>query len=154
MPRLNIPDRFNLARCCLERSALATPDKTALIVVGNADRPEMAERWTYAALDHAVRCVAAGLLAEGLVPGDRLMLRLPNTSDYALLFLGAISAGLVPIPVSSQLTESEIGFLVEDSAAAAIARIGSSAPTVPPGCKIVDDETIARLKASPPLADR
>ncbi len=51
--------------------------------------------------------VAAGLLAEGLVPGDRLMLRLPNTSDYALLFLGAISAGLVPIPISSQLTESE-----------------------------------------------
>ena len=110
-----------------QRSALATPDKTALIVVGDVDRPEQAERWTYAALDRAVRSVAAGLLAEGLVPGDRLMLRLPNTSDYALLFLGAISAGLVPIPISSQLTESEAGFLLEDSGAAAIAQIGSLA---------------------------
>ena len=154
MPQFNIPDRFNLARHCLEHSALATPEKTALIVVGDVDRPEMAERWTYAELDRAVRSAGAGLLAEGLVPGDRLMLRLPNTSDYALLFLGAISAGLVPIPISPQLTESEAGFLLEDSGAAAIAQIGSQAlATVPPGCRIVDEEIIARLKASPPLAD-
>ena len=148
MPQLNIPDRFNLARYCLERSALATPEKTALIVVGDVDRPDLAERWTYTALDRAVRSVAAGLLAEGLAPGDRLMLRLqdrawrpahaslPNTSDYALLFLGAISAGLVPIPISSQLTESEAGFLLEDSGAAAIAQIGSPILlSVPPDCK-------------------
>ena len=154
MPPLDIPDRFNLARHCIGRAALTTPDKTALIVVDDASAPEKAERWTYAALDRAVRSVAAGLLAEGLVPGDRLMLRLPNTSDYALLFLGAISAGLVPIPISSQLTESEASLLLEDSGAVAIAQIGSPAlRSMPPGCKILDEETIARLKASPPLAD-
>ena len=79
-------------------------------------------------LDRAVRSVAAGLLAEGLVAGDRIVLRLPNTSDYALLFLGAISAGLVPVPISSQLTETEAAFLLEDSGASAIAQIGSPAP--------------------------
>lgn len=153
MPQFDIPDRLNLARHCVGRASIATPGKTALIVIGDADAPEKGERWTYAALDNAVRAVAAGLLAEGLGPGDRIMLRLPNTSDYALLFLGAISAGLVPIPVSSQLTESETGFLLEDSAASAVAQTGSPALPAPPGCRILDAAAIARLKASPPLAD-
>lgn len=143
---------FNLADHCVGRAARATPDKTALIVVGDANTPERAERWTYAELDLAVRSVGAGLLAEGLTAGDRILLRLPNTSDYALLFFGAISAGLVPIPVSSQLTEGEAAFLLDDSAAAAIAQIGPLAiASIPSGCKIIDEETIPRLKASRPL---
>lgn len=130
------------------------PDKTALIVVSDAAAAEQAERLSYAALDIAVRRVAAGLLAEGLVAGDRIMLRLPNTSDYALLFFGAISAGLVPIPVSSQLTEAEARFLLDDSGAAAIAQTGQLAIiAIPSGCVIIDEDAIARLKMSPPLAD-
>lgn len=147
-----IPERFNLARHCVGRAALATPAKTALIVASDAAAPDTAERWTYAALDLAVRAVAAGLLAEGLVPGDRLMLRLPNTSDYALLFLGAISAGIVPVPVSSLLTESETAFLLADCGAAAIVQIGPLAlPALPPGCRLLGEDDILRLKASPPL---
>jgi len=147
------PERLNLARHCIGRAALASPGKTALIVVTDAARPELAERWTYGDLDRAVRSVAAGLLAEGLVPGDRIVLRLPNTSDYALLFLGAISAGLVPVPISSQLTETEAAFLLEDSGAAAIAQIGSPGLLAPSGCLTLDDIAIARLKATAPLAD-
>jgi acyl-coenzyme A synthetase/AMP-(fatty) acid ligase len=148
-----IARRFNLAEHCLRRAALATPDKTALIVVGDAAAAGQAERWTYAALDLAVRRVAAGLLAEGLMAGDRIVLRLPNTSDYALLFFGAMSAGLVPIPVSSQLTEAEAAFLLDDAGAAAIVQTRALAiGAVPPGCRITGDEAIARLKASPPLA--
>ncbi|MCA8930609.1 MAG: AMP-binding protein, partial [Alphaproteobacteria bacterium] len=82
-----IPERFNLARHCLEQSAASNPDKVALTVVGDvALGPEAAERWTYGDLDRAVRSVAAGLEAAGLAPGDRLLLRLPNNSNYALLF--------------------------------------------------------------------
>jgi acyl-coenzyme A synthetase/AMP-(fatty) acid ligase len=147
-----IAKSFNLADHCVGRAARATPDKAALIVVGDAGKPEQAERWTYAALDLAVRSVAAGLLAEGLTGGDRILLRLPNTSDYALLFCGAISAGLVPIPVSSQLTEGEAAFLLDDSAASAIAQTGPLAiASIPSDCKIIDEEVIGRLKASPPL---
>jgi acyl-CoA synthetase (AMP-forming)/AMP-acid ligase II len=93
-----IPPRFNLARACLERQARDSSDKVALIVVTEASDIAGAERWTYAQLDYAVRSVAAGLLARGLKLGDRLVLQLPNNSDYALLFFGAIAAGLVPVP--------------------------------------------------------
>ncbi|MCX7303522.1 MAG: class I adenylate-forming enzyme family protein [Hyphomicrobiales bacterium] len=150
MYRLDIPDRLNLAHHCLGRNAMATPDKIALIVVTDAARPDLAERWTYRELDTAVRRAAAGLLAQGLVAGDRILLRLPNTSDYALLFLGAISAGMVPVPISTQLTEREAAFLLEDSGAAAIAQTGSPRLPAPETCMILDERAIARLKAAAP----
>jgi len=144
-------DVFNLAQHCIARAAASMPDKTALIVVGDVDRPETAERWTYAALDRAVRGVAAGLLADGLRPGDRIMLRLPNSSDYALMFYGCIAAGMVPIPVSAMLTEGETTFLLEDSEAAAIMQDGQPVLHPPAGCKVLDRAAVDRLKASAPL---
>ncbi|MDR3498653.1 MAG: AMP-binding protein [Parvibaculum sp.] len=147
------PPRFNLARYCLAASAAATPDKVALIVVSDAGASlDAAERWTYASLDDAVRRIAAGLLAEGFKPGERLMIRMPNTSDYALLFFGAIAAGLVPLPSSSQLTEGEAEFLLSDSAASAIAIEGGMTIDAH-GVRIIDETVIARLKSHAPLAD-
>ena len=116
------PPRFNMAEYCIGRAASAHPDKTALTVVSDVAAPiAAAERWTYRALDEGVRRIAAGLLAEGLRPGDRLMIRLGNGSDYALVFFGAIAAGIVPIPISPQLTAEEAAFIFENADAAAVA---------------------------------
>lgn len=145
-----IPPRLNLAAYCLGRAALATPDKIALKIITAAT--EAAEAWTYGELDIAVRRVAAGLLAERLRPGDRLLLRLPNNSDYALLFFGAMAAGLVPIPVSSQLTHTEAALLLVDSAAAAIFDYGES-NTPSNDVRVLGPEALARLKATVPLPD-
>ena len=140
--------RLNLSGYCLARAARASPDKAALRIVHAVGDPP--ESWTYAQLDLAVRRVAAGLLAEGLRPGDRLLLRLPNTSDYALLFFGAIAAGLVPIPVSAQLTDDEMAVLLEDSLAAAVVVTGDFAQAVT-GINVLGPADIARLKSTPPL---
>ncbi|MGF1615805.1 MAG: acyl-CoA synthetase [Gammaproteobacteria bacterium] len=113
------PFRFNMARYCIARSAAMAPDKTALIVVSDPDR--VPERWTYREIDLAVRRIAAGLKYLGFQPGARIMIRMENTSDYALLFFGAIAAGLVPLPSSPQLKADEARFLLQDSAAAALA---------------------------------
>ncbi len=63
----------------------------------------------------------AALRASGLEPGDRVMIRLDNTSAFAVLFFAAIAAGLVALPASSQLTLRETLFLLEDSGARLIA---------------------------------
>ncbi len=61
------PARFNMARYCLAESARRWPDKVALVVVSDAGAPlDEAERWTYGALDDAVRRVAAGLTRGGV----------------------------------------------------------------------------------------
>ena len=111
---------FNMARYCIAGGAAATPDKPALIVVADpAAHPS--EIWTYADLEDAVLRTAGALRGLGLAPGDRIMIRLDNTSAYAILFFGAVAAGLVALPASSQLTDRETLFLLADSGAAALA---------------------------------
>lgn len=150
------PARFNLSRYALGPAAIRDPGKTGLIIVTDAAGPaESDARWTYGELDELVRRIAAGLLAAGLARGDRLMIRMPNGPDYVLLFFGAIAAGILPLPASSQLTESEADFLLQDCEAAAVA-LGGGMP-VPKAAgrqvKILDELAIAALKQVPPLPD-
>ncbi|MFN4098503.1 MAG: class I adenylate-forming enzyme family protein [Pararhodobacter sp.] len=118
------PAPFNLAAYVLT-AGRAVPDRLALQIVG----PEGSEDWTYAALTDAVRGIGTGLLASGLAPGDRVLLRLGNTVDFPLAFLGAIAVGLVPVPTSSQLTAPEItAMAAQVTPAAVIAAPGIALP--------------------------
>ncbi len=96
--------RFNLAAHVLGESTARFLDRNALQIV----RLTGAERWSYQRLSDTVAATATGLLERGLVPGDRVLLRLGNTVDFPVAFLGAIHAGLVPVVTSSLLTQSEI----------------------------------------------
>ncbi len=141
------PARFNIARYCLAANAAARPDKTALIVDsgGGVDT-----RWSYGALDLAVRRLAGGLGQLGLAPGERLMIRMENDVPYILTFFAALAAGLVPLPSSAALTADEAEFLLTDSVAAAIAlsdglRLGAGTPA---HVQIVRTEEIVEMAAS------
>ncbi|MBN9886425.1 class I adenylate-forming enzyme family protein [Salipiger abyssi] len=111
------PAPFNLAAHVLAAGA-ATPDKIALAIV----KPTGAERWSYARLTAAVCGTASGLLQAGLTPGDILLMRLGNTVDFPIAYLGAIAAGIVPVPTSSQLTAREVAPMIEHLRPAAILR--------------------------------
>ncbi|MEI2774688.1 MAG: acyl-CoA synthetase [Tetrasphaera sp.] len=133
-----VPERFNMARYCLAPGELRPADATALVVVHDlATAAADAESWTFAALDDAVRAVAAGLLAAGLAPGDRVLIRLPNTSSYPLIFFGALAAGVVAIPTSSQLTAEEFAFLVADAAPQLVVCDPSLGVPLPAGLPVV-----------------
>lgn len=137
------PTRCNLADDVLA-AGRATPDKIALAVLG----PARADRWSYARLDRAVRGMAGGLLARGLHPGDRVLLRLGNTPEFPVAFLGAIAAGLIPVPTAEGLTAPELDRLVPLVAPAAIlAAPGVSLPASLP-CPVHTD--LGALMASPP----
>jgi acyl-coenzyme A synthetase/AMP-(fatty) acid ligase len=139
------PARFNMAAYCIGRPAASLPGKPALLVIEDGLKPP-AEVWTYEALEDAVLRIAAALKAEGLPHGARIMIRLDNTSAYALLFFGAIAAGCVPLPASSQLTDLEAHFLLEDSGAAAVAvaeQLGIGA--IPAGVRAFDTGRVKRM---------
>jgi acetyl-CoA synthetase len=118
---------FNMAAYCLAEGARVSPGKPALIVVSDVCASAPAELWSYGELEDAVLRVAGGLARSGLAHGDRLVIRLENTSSYAILFFGALAAGLVAVPASSQLTAVEVDFLVADSGARAMA-VGDTLP--------------------------
>nr|WP_112310024.1 class I adenylate-forming enzyme family protein [Pseudogemmobacter bohemicus] len=97
------PTAFNLAEYVLRKGA-ATPDKVALAVLTLTG----ATRWSYARLIDSVQGIAGWLLDQGLAPGDRLLIRLGNSPDYPLCYLGAMAAGIVPVATSPLLTLPEI----------------------------------------------
>jgi long-chain acyl-CoA synthetase len=61
---------------------------------------------------------AAGLLAEeGIEPGDRVGLMLPNVPQFPILYYGILRAGGVVVPMNVLLKEREVAYYLEDSGA-------------------------------------
>ncbi|MFN3869505.1 MAG: acyl-CoA synthetase [Hyphomicrobiaceae bacterium] len=114
------PRDFNMARYVVGGAAARDASKIALEVYADPSGPP-AETWSYGEIERAILALAQGFQRLGLVRGDRIVIRLDNTSTYALSFFGAIAGGFVPIATSTHLAADEARFLVEDSGARAVA---------------------------------
>jgi len=55
--------------------------------------------FSYTAVERMTARFGGALQALGLRKGDRIALVLPNNDDFVLCFLGAIRAGIVPVPI-------------------------------------------------------
>jgi acyl-coenzyme A synthetase/AMP-(fatty) acid ligase len=96
------PPLFNLADHVLS-AGCADPQKTALDIVA----PDGADGWSYAQLTEAV-ARAAGVFLSHADPGARVLIRLGNQVEFPVAFLGAVHAGLIPLPASAALTGVEV----------------------------------------------
>ncbi|MCR0982411.1 (2,3-dihydroxybenzoyl)adenylate synthase [Roseomonas populi] len=85
----------------------------AVAVVGG-DR-----RWTYAELHERAERAAAGFLALGLRPGDRVVVQLGNIPEFFSAVFGLFRAGLVPVYALPAHRLTEIAHFVAKSEAAA-----------------------------------
>lgn len=73
----------------LSDAAATWPDRTAVI------DPDVS--YTFAELDARADRIAAALADRGIAPGDRMLLQLPNTCDFAVAVFGVLRAGAVPV---------------------------------------------------------
>jgi len=103
------PAPFNMAAHVLAHARFLA-GKVALSVLHEG----ASDDWTYGALEQAVRGTGTGLLRAGLKPGQIVLMRLGNDVEFPIAYLGAIAAGLVPVPTSSQLTETETARIMSD----------------------------------------
>jgi acyl-CoA synthetase (AMP-forming)/AMP-acid ligase II len=55
--------------------------------------------FTYAGIERATARFGGALQASGLAKGDRVALILPDNQDFVFAFLGALRAGVVPVPI-------------------------------------------------------
>lgn len=76
-------------------------------------------RWTYAELLAEADRVAAGFLALGLQPGDRVVVQLPNTIQFLGVIFGLFRARLVPVYALPAHRLIEIAHFARKSEAAA-----------------------------------
>ena len=70
--------------------------------------------WTYQQLNEAVREAIQLLQAEGVRPGDRIMVVSENCMELVALLLAASEMDVWIAPVNGRLTEREIGLIRED----------------------------------------
>ncbi|SBT88555.1 long-chain acyl-CoA synthetase [Streptomyces sp. DI166] len=98
-------------------NALAVPDKVVL------SRRTQEGSWTdVTAAEFAgqVQAVAKGLIAEGLMPGDRLAVMARTTYEWTLLDFAAWAAGLVTVPVYPTSSVFQTRWILQDSGAVAL----------------------------------
>ena len=79
-------------------------------------------RWTYADLAADARRTAAGLIARGVGPGDRVGIHLRNRPEAFIALFGAAYAGAVAVPLSTFATGPELDFMIRDCGAALVLR--------------------------------
>lgn len=92
---------------------------------------------TAAEFAEQVLAVAKGLIAEGLVPGDRLAIMARTTYEWTLMDFAAWAAGLVTVPIYPTSSAFQVRWILQDSGAVALAA-----------------ETVAQAAALGPERDR
>ena len=88
----------------LDKAACRWPDQDALIVV------DQGVRWTWRELRERARTFAAGLLALGLEPGDRIGMLAPNRAEWLVTQFGTAYAGLVLVNINPAYRTPELEY--------------------------------------------
>ncbi len=104
----------------LNGAVAAHGGRTAVVGTG----PSGEQRWTYAELDARARGLAAGLAEQGVAPGDRVVVWLPNVPEYVEVVFALFRLGALPVFALPAHRASEIRYFVEHAEARAIVTVG------------------------------
>jgi benzoate-CoA ligase family protein len=152
--KVRLPDRFNVAIPFVDRHMAEGRGGKAAIRTAH-------ETVTYAELAERVNRTGNALLAQGLKPGDRLLMVVKDCPAFFYLFWGAIKAGVVPIPLNTMLRATDYAYIIEDSGCGLVVYSTEFSAEVEPALKqvaakalTVDAFLIEMAKASPQLEAR
>ncbi len=97
-----------------DRTAARFPDRPALISC------QQGIRWTYRELSAQVDAFAAGLLALGLHPGDRVGIWSPNNAEWIVTQFATAKAGLILVNINPAYRLSEVEYALNKVACRAL----------------------------------
>jgi len=92
-----------------EASAERHGDRTAIIYLGT--------RYSYKRLLGDAARFASSLAAEGIGPGDRVVLYVPNSLQWVIAWLGIQKAGAQVVPITPIYTDHDLSYIANDSGA-------------------------------------
>jgi len=87
------------------------------VAVVDADRPQ---RLTFAQLDERADRAAAGLAELGIAAGDRALLQLPNSCEFAVALFALLRLGAIPVMCLTGHRAAELGHFAAVSEATAL----------------------------------
>ncbi len=100
---------FGIIADLVHAHALGAPRRPALVMGRRS--------LDYAALDGAMDRIACGLQRDGLRPGDAIAICAGMSIDFALVFLGALRAGVVVAPLAPGSGAASLRRMVQDAQA-------------------------------------
>jgi benzoate-CoA ligase len=112
-PTVTLPRRYNAASDLIEPNLAAGR-------AGKVAFRDDSGAITYGELADRVDRAAAALRGLGLEAEQRVVLCLLDAIDFPVTFLGAIKAGIVPIPINTMLAPQDYDFILRDSRARAL----------------------------------
>jgi long-chain acyl-CoA synthetase len=71
--------------------------------------------WTYAQLRDAALVYAHALRAQGVGPGDRVLLIAPTVPEFVIAYLAIAALGAVVVPVNTMSTRAELDYFIGDA---------------------------------------
>ncbi|MGH9576373.1 MAG: AMP-binding protein, partial [Terriglobales bacterium] len=101
---------MNALEHLLGSAALARHGERAALICGD-------QRLSYAQLAAQVARAANALRALGVSPGERVLLLMRDTPEFAAAWLGAVHAGAVAVALNTRLSEAEYRHIRTDSGA-------------------------------------
>ncbi len=87
-----------------DRAVMRWPNQEALVV------RHQEIRWTYSELQTQVDAVAAGLLALGLEPGDRVGIWSPNNAEWVVTQFATAKAGIILVNINPAYRLAELEY--------------------------------------------
>jgi len=94
------------------RQALLNPGKPALFFLGTS--------YPYTRILFWAEAIGSYLRERGIGPGDRVMIYLPNSPQWVIVWLGTLMAGAVAVPVTPIYTPRDLEYIARDSGSKAI----------------------------------
>lgn len=113
-----VPENLNIGVACADQH-LGTPTAQRIAMIVEDERLGSSEI-TFAQLAERTSRFAQLLRNLGILPGERVLIRLPNSLDYPTAFLGAMKCGAIAVPTSTLLTAEEVAYLATDSGASVL----------------------------------
>ncbi|GAA1854474.1 AMP-dependent synthetase/ligase [Pseudonocardia ailaonensis] len=114
-PLVTLPDRGGIAAEILRRLDAAGA-RPVLAAPARGEWTDTSAR----VLAGLVRSVAAGLVADGVRPGDRVALFGGNTPEWLVLDLAVLATGAVTVPIYPTSSPAQVAHVLSDSGAARV----------------------------------
>ncbi|MBS1852478.1 MAG: AMP-binding protein [Acidobacteria bacterium] len=137
----------------LDFHASSRPDALAILAENSAG---LVQSLTWSQLHAWAQQTANWLLSQGLHKGDSVVLHLPNSLDFYLLWLGACMAGVVSVPVDPRATVAELNYIIGHSDARLVITLDSTesaARSASQGCEKVLRVVTASARGAFPDAE-
>jgi len=113
----------------------AESPRTALVDLRDPAAPR---EHSFRDLDAQANAVARGLERMGLHAGDRIGILSLNRVEFVVTLLGAMRAGMVPVPINVKLAGDTVGHIVRDAGAKLVFREAAFAHLLPQALPAVD----------------